>query len=133
MKINNNVDLKYSIGEKIYYKHNNKIKNTHINKITIRTTLAKNKKPTTEIHYWATATHGTSYIYRMVTDFTEDKILGSEKDEDRIFTEHKIIKLKNDIKRINKAIQNNRKSMKEAKNKLDEIRKEELIERLSGV
>lgn len=133
MKVNHNINTKYSIGEKIYYKHNNKIKSTQISKISIKTILTKNKEPQTKIHYWAIATHGSCYTYRRMTDFAEDKILGSEKDEDRIFSEYKVNKLKNDIKRITKTIKNNKKSMKEAKNKLDEIKKEELIEKLSGV
>jgi len=129
------IESKFSVGEKVYYKRNNTIRHTTIKKIVVETSVTKNGI-INSIYYLAMAvnnyTHGY-YCNRVSCRFKEHQIFSSKDamKKDMIPTEKgKILKK---IKQIKTNINKNKKSIIKDKKKLDAIKKEELIEKLSGI
>jgi len=132
--VNHKAKVKYSVGQKVYYKYNKKGYQTTIKKVIVETEITKNtKKPETVVYYIAPAKRGSYAWYRVDTKLTEKDLFDTKEEADKLTpAEHKS-KLMRDIKQLKRSIDLNKKTIQKAKKKLEEIRKEELIEELAGI
>ena len=131
--ISHSAKLKFDVGEKVYYKHNGHVKTTTIRKIVVETSVTK-KSTSHSVSYVATAYGNNSYsYYRRNRYFKENQIFNSKETVNKKMIPTEKSKILKGIKQVEKNITQNKQAIKKAKNKLDEIRKEELVEQLSGI
>jgi len=131
--VSHKVKLKFDVGQKVYYKVAGKIKRTTINKIEISTVIKKNKTPVHATKYIGMAAHSRWSYYRSNRYFKEAELFTSEEAAKKGLIPTEKTKLAKLIKKVKQSITTNKKTIKLANKKLDEIKKEELIEQLSGI
>lgn len=120
------IKTKFKVGQKVYYKHRGKVYDTKIH--TIELSISKRK---TTVKYMARG-KVSWYPYRILLRyFTEKNLFVTEQETMKPKDMKKYIKQR--IKRTKGDISKNKVSIANAKAKLEEIRKEELIEELSGI
>ena len=127
--------LKFSVGQKVYYKHTKKVRSTTIKRIDVKTVIKKNKDPITSVDYVAFACRywtNCSY-YKVNRSFKEDQLYTTEEAAAEGILPTEKTKIERLIKKVKNNMTKNRKTIKAANAKLAEIRKEELIEQLSGI
>lgn len=131
--ISHKAKLKFEVGEKVFYKHGNKVKSASIKRIDIITTVKKNNDPVTSIDYIIYAHYNSWSYYKANRAYKEDKLFSSKEAASKGMIPTEKTKIEKMIKNIKKKIVGNKQSIKRANDKLAEIKKEELIEKLAGI
>jgi len=126
-------EVKFRVGQKVYYKKSaasEKAYTTIIKRIDINTTC-NNKKETTSVHYIGNKRVGWGRI--STYNFSANQLYATRKEAEKITPEQKKAKLKRQIKTTKQSIARIKTTISTAQKKLNEIKKVDMVSKLSGI
>lgn len=145
MKVKQEAEIKFKVGQQVFYRHNayyrsyryiskKNIRQCTIRKIEVVSEII-NGEAQTNVIYYAYALAKSSCYDRTLRKFNEDELFENKIAAQRATNilpkeERKIL---DQIKKIKEDIKHNRQKIVKCKEKISVIRKEELIEELSGI